>query len=228
MDRQPTARPFFPAMLVHRTLRPDRMRRPIALTLALALAVFAASTGQCGELRTAERTLHTYAFGDREFTCLVLDGGQFPLAPPVGARFAGQDDGLTLLWPGTATARFRGASAAEAALVTDPRPAGMAPTTAETNAWWRVTAAGLAAGMDSQPGPHGVVTDALPVNGWRAGAADLTYESGGQRFGHLLLVCRTREGATFAVSLDAPAAEFDGCRESLLRLLGAAVWMSAP
>ena len=189
---------------------------------SLALAAFAAFALPVSgaPLQTMNRTMHTYAWGDKAFTCLVVDRSLLPLSPPFDAKLSGENESLVLMWDNTqATARFRSATLAESGLLGNDASGAASTGIAQAENWSRLVS-NIPSGAEHVK-CNGVEPDALPVNNWRTALASWDYTLAGQDYSAALLLCRCSKTMVLAVTLTAPKANFPDCRKSLLGMLGA-------
>jgi hypothetical protein len=166
-----------------------------------------------GGLRTVERSFPSYSHGVRSFTCLAIDGGIVPLCVPDDATLENQGE-LKIVWPKDRSfAVIRKATEAEISLLDQmDQPDG-------PKAWKDYLAAEIKKDSDQyelkdfQPG-------ILAVNHWRIGAMTLDYSFSGVRSCILLLLWRTQDGTTIAVTMRTGFSEFKSHCEGLYQMIG--------
>jgi hypothetical protein len=169
--------------------------------------------GHAGGLRTVERSFPSYSHGVRTYTCLLIDGGIVPLCVPNDATLENQG-GLKIVWPKDRSyAEIRKATEAEVSLLDQmDQPDG-------PKAWKDYLAAEIKKDSDQyelkdfQPG-------ILPVNHWRIGAMTLDYSFAGVRSCILLLLWRTQDGTTIAVTMRTGFSEFKSHCDGLYQMIG--------
>jgi len=170
---------------------------------------------------TVQKTFHTYALGDRTYTCLAIDGGVVPLIVPTGsdATILGGGDSVTVNWRKDGDIAFiRGASPAEAALLD------LMGKPAAADAWKKAIASTL-----RDPGYKYKVNDFQPdfldVNHWRIGAITMDYTIGGRKCSSLMMLWRCKDGSTLAVTTRADAARFKAHCDLLFSMIGGSIIM---
>jgi hypothetical protein len=172
-------------------------------------------------LSTIQRTFHTYSWGDKTYTCLVIDGGIVPLCtPPVGGPKVEAGDGVTITWPKDGTvATIRTASREEAAL------ADMMGQPDAAEAWKKAIVSTL---HDSgftykvnefQP-------DFMDVNHWRIGAITMDFSIGGRQSASLLMIWRCKDGSTLTVTMQADPEPFKAHSKELFSMIGASMLLN--
>jgi hypothetical protein len=197
--------------------------KPLRLTLSLALIVIAGGSlpgANAQGLVTVQRTIHSYAWGDRTYPCLAIDGGVVPfVVPPHGDATVTGGNGITISWPKDGTiAVVRGASKLEAAL-TD-----MMDKPDAADAWKRYMASTLRDPRytckvnDFQP-------DVLDVNHWRIGAITMDYSLGGLNSTSLLMLWRCKDGSTLAVTMQSGRDQFKAHSDQLFSIIGGSLLM---
>ncbi len=164
---------------------------------------------------TVQKTLHSYAWGDRTYTCLAIDGGVVPLiVPPMGDAQVQGGDGVTITWPkDDATAIIRGASHAEVALLD------LMGTDKAADAWKKYIASTVH-GPGYKISVHDFQPDVLDVNHWRIGAISMDYSVGGMNSSSLLMIWRCKDGSTLAVTMQASADMFKSHADELFAMIG--------
>jgi hypothetical protein len=169
---------------------------------------------------TVARTIHSYAWGDRTYTALAIDGGVVPLiTPPTSGTHIRGGDGVTITWPGDdAIARIRGASKPEAGLLD------MMGTPDAPDAWKKYIASTLHDHRYTFQ-VHDFQPDVLDVNHWRIGAISMDYSLGGLKSSSLLMIWRCLDGSTLAVTLQSGAGTFKAHSQELFSLIGASLMM---
>jgi hypothetical protein len=167
---------------------------------------------------TVQRTVHSSLSGDRTYTCLVIDGGVVPLAvaPGSDAQVRG-GSGVTITWPADhATARIRGATPAEAALLDlMGRP--------EAAAAWTKYMGSTLRGPGYKFQVHDFQPDCLDVNHWRIGAITMDYTVGGRTSASLLMLWRCKNGTSLAVTMQADPEPFKAHYKELFSMIGASL-----
>ena len=169
-------------------------------------------------LATTQRTIHTFSWGDRVYTCLVIDGGDVPIAPPpVGGPVVSGGGGVTISWPKDGSlAVFRDASKAEAALVdVMGKP--------EAGDAWKKYMLSRLHGPGYTAQVHDLQADCLDVNHWRIGAITMDYAVGGRESSSLLMLWRCKNGATIAVTLESGPDEFKGHCTEVFGYIGSSI-----
>jgi hypothetical protein len=185
---------------------------PTAL-LALGLTLLTAS-GQ--GLRTVERTIQSYAYGKRTYTCLALDGGVVPLFVPADAKLTASGN-LKITWPADqAAAVIRPATAEESALLDGAsQPNGR-------ELWQKALLAYL-----HDPGFEYSVGEfqpaAPPINHWRIAEMTLIYSLGGVKAGRMLLVWRTQDDTTLVLTMQSGFNTFQNHCDALHSMINGAM-----
>jgi len=193
--------------------RSGTFRSPaLALFLLLAFAPLRSASG----LGTALRSMPSYSWGVRTYTCLLIDGGEAPIfVPPVGGpTVQAGGGGVSILWPkdGT-TAIIRDGSPAEAKL------AKMMDTPDGPDAWAKYMVSTLH-GPGYKYSVHDCQPDFVDFNGWRISAIEMDYELGGRKSSSMMLLWRTKNGATLVVTMQADPASFAAHAGELRSLIG--------
>jgi hypothetical protein len=170
---------------------------------------------------TVTRTLHSYAWGDRSYTCLAIDGGDVPLiVPPGGDARVQAGDGVTITWPkDNAVATIRGASPEEAALVD------LMGQKEAADSWKKYIASTLH-DPRYQIQVHDFQPDVLDVNHWRIGAITMTYSIGGRVSSSLLMIWRCKDGSTLAVTMQAGPDSFKSHSDELFSMIGSSLLLA--
>ena len=168
---------------------------------------------------TSQRTISSYSWGDRTYTCLLIDGGEVPLpVPPTGGPtvLAG-NGGVSITWPKDgAVAIIRSGSKGEAALLDlMDKPEG-------PDAWKRYIVSTLR-GPGYTYAVHDFQPDCLTVNHWRIGAITMDYAVGGRKSSSLLMLWRCKDGSTLAVTMQSGPDEFKSHYDELFALIGGAL-----
>lgn len=194
--------------------------RPKSLASAFILLLGSSMAPARGEaLQTVPKTIHSYAFGDRTYTCLVIDGGVVPLIVPPGATVSA-DDAVKVTWSRDgAVALFRPASPAEAALVDlMDKPDG-------ADAWKKQIVSTLR-GSGYKYTLHDLQPNILGVNHWHIGAISMDYSLVGLKSSSLLMVWRCRDGKTLTVTLQGGTDTFKTHCDELNSMIGGAMLMA--
>ncbi len=168
---------------------------------------------------TIQRTIHSH-FGDRTYTCLVIDGGVVPLVPPDSNTQVRGGNGVTITWPkDNAIAIIRGASPAEAALIE------LMGKKEGAEAWKKYMASTLH-GPGYTCTVHDFQPDMLDVNHWRIGAITMDFAVGGGKYASLLMIWRCRDGTTLAVTMQCGPDQFEAHCKELFGMIGASLVMA--
>jgi hypothetical protein len=195
-----------------------RSKYRLASLPALLLLLACSSAGAQG-LATVQRTIHTYAWGDRTYTCLAIDGGIVPLVPPMGDATVEGGDGVTVTWPKDgAFAVIRGASRAEAALLDLMGK----PEAADA---WKLAIASTLHGHGYKFKVNDFQPDVLDVNHWRIGSISMDYTIGAMKSSSLLMLWRCKDGSNLAVTMQAGSDKFKSHSDELFSMIGAAMIM---
>jgi hypothetical protein len=165
---------------------------------------------------TSQRTIPSFSWGNRTYTCLLIDGGEVPLAvPPVGGPVIHGGGGeVTITWPKDGTiAVIRTGSRAEAALLD------LMGKQEAADAWKKYMASTLR-GPGYTFTVHDFQPDRLSVNHWRIGAITMDYAVGGRKSSSLVMLWRCKDGSTLAVTMQSGPDEFKGHYDELITMIG--------
>jgi hypothetical protein len=190
---------------------------PKSLATAFVLLLGCSMAPARGEaLQTVPRTIHSYAWGDRTYTCLVIDGGVVPLITPPGTT-VNSDDAVKVTWSKDGTvALFRPASPVEGALLDlMDKPDG-------ADAWKKQIVSTLR-GSGYKYTLHDFQPDILGVNHWRIGAISMDYSLVGLKSSSLLMIWRCRDGKTLTVTLQGGTDSFKTHCDELNSMIGGAM-----
>jgi hypothetical protein len=205
-----------PAKLTMTTFRPPS--RLATLFAAAMLVGWGHPSASRAALASEQRTIRSYAHGERVYTCLLIDGGALPLVVPNDAQVEA-GDAVTVSWPGDGTtASFQTATPREAALcdlMGQPQAA----------AEWQNYAAAALQETHSTCTLRDFQPNILPVNHWQIGAISMDFTSGGVPYTCLLMLWRCRDGSTIAVKLNARSDIFDAKRDVVFGLIGSGMLM---
>jgi len=172
-----------------------------------------------GNLRTVQRTIHSYGHGDRTVSCLAIDGGLVPLILPNGAILQPGSE-IKILWPKDRSfATFRAASPREIALM-DMMDKPQAPV------HWKRYVAEIIGDDADQYAVCDFQTNILAVNHWRMGMMAMDYSLLGVRSCCLLLLWRCRDGSTITVIMRTGFSDYKTHRQELFSMIGGAMLMA--
>jgi hypothetical protein len=185
------------------------LRRLVWTSLLLASPLPAPAAS----LRTVKKDIPSYSRGIRTYTCVAIDGGIVPLCVPDDATLENEPE-LKIVWPqDRSAAEIRKATAAEVSLFDKmDQPDGPKE--------WKDYLAGQIKNVSDQYTVQDFQPDILPVNHWRMGALSLEYSFAGARSCILLLLWRTQDGATIAVTMRTGFSDFKAHREALYQMIG--------
>lgn len=186
-----------------------------ALVLSLLTGV---ALAESAGLSTGEKTIRSYAYGERVYKCLKIDGSIVPLVAPPGAKVDGEGE-LKVVWPEDRSfAIIRKATAAEVALFEDmDKP--------EAPKEWKDYLAATIKNESDQYSVRDFQPNILAVNHWRIGAISMDYSFAGVRSCALLLLWRTQDGTTITVTMRTGFSDFKSRCDQLYSMIGGAMML---